>query len=225
MQVCMPCSSISWRNQRPLLVKRWLSQPAFLSWTPAALTPQTVAIYTLSRVFSFLHVLIIFSQIPSPSAKYPSPSPALSTCAIISLCSLLISICFFSMLYPLPSLKGCNLSKVRVRVSACSLNPVDAKVRCLFSILPSSFRAVLMSFETVMRRLHNGRKCRLTCRAPTSAAWTYQVTLITVYHMKSVSKVKSGVIDAVGEHVQGWAVGDAVLYHGVGFKPASLSYF
>lgn len=129
------------------------------------------------------------------------------------------------MLYPLPSLKGGNLTQVRVRVSACSLNPVDAKVRCLFSILPSSFRAVVTSFETVMRRLHYGRKCQLTCRAPTSVAWMYQVTLITVYHMNPVSKVKSGVIDAVGEHVQGWAVGDAVLYHGVVFKPASLLCF
>ena len=61
---------------------------------------------------------------------------------------------------------------VRVRVSACALNPVDAKIatwKGMVSDMPSTF-----------------------------------VPGLDV----------SGVIDAVGDDVSGWAVGDAVLYHG-----------
>lgn len=61
---------------------------------------------------------------------------------------------------------------VRVRVSACALNPVDAKIvnwKGMVSDMPSTF-----------------------------------VPGLDV----------SGVIDAVGEDVSGWGVGDAVLYHG-----------
>ncbi len=41
--------------------------------------------------------------------------------------------------------------------------------------------------------------------------------VFTIYNRKSVSKENAGVIDAVGEDVVGWAVGDAVLYHGSAF--------
>ena len=42
-------------------------------------------------------------------------------------------------------------------------------------------------------------------------------SVFTIYNRKSVSNENSGVIDAVGEDVVGWAVGDAVLYHGSAF--------
>jgi NADPH:quinone reductase-like Zn-dependent oxidoreductase len=42
-------------------------------------------------------------------------------------------------------------------------------------------------------------------------------SVFTIYNRKSVSNENAGVIDAVGEDVVGWAVGDAVLYHGSAF--------
>lgn len=61
---------------------------------------------------------------------------------------------------------------VLVRVSACGLNPVDAKAATWKSVLPG---------------MTSSHVCGLDV---------------------------SGVIEAVGEDVEGWAAGDAVLYHG-----------
>jgi len=66
---------------------------------------------------------------------------------------------------------------VRVRVSACSLNPVDAKAEHWKELVPG---------------MTDSHVCGLDV---------------------------SGVIDAVGEDVQGWTVGDAVLYHGSLYRP------